>query len=202
MNKLFETLAKPSKLVLIIGSFFYAAWFAVKTASAIDGNFMSVMCNLLILIVGTALLAAVPVLLILGKDDLAKMFFLFLIGYWFISTFQGFFFYAETFVESDNAFHVVTAVFCFLLGLALLGVLVLIVLEYVLKKPGLRFIAFLVYLGLIALALLTGLFLAIISGQNNAFWPNGLDFIVEFMILPVIIMFGYLYFFGTPKQKQ
>ena len=47
MDKFFNVLLKPAKWILIIGSLVYAVWFAVETASSINGTFMGVVSNLL-----------------------------------------------------------------------------------------------------------------------------------------------------------
>lgn len=202
MNKIFEILEKPAKWVLIIGSFVYALWFAIKTAMGIGGGFMPVMCNILILVIGLALLVAVPVLVLLKKDDTAKIIFIFLVGYWVLTTIQEWFFYADTFTDSDNGLHIVSGIFCFILGLALIAILVLNVLDFIFMKPAFRFISLLILLGVIAFALITAILLVIISAQMDAFWPQGMDFLMSFILLPVLICFGYLYFIGAPKQKS
>ena len=79
MEKFFNALLKPAKWILVIGSLVYATWFAVQTAGSINGTFMSVVSNLLILIVGSALLFSVPVLILLKKEDMAKIAF-FILG--------------------------------------------------------------------------------------------------------------------------
>ena len=201
MEKFFQTLSKPAKWILIIGGFFYAVWFAMMQAFGIDGQFMSVITRLIIMLVGIALLAATPLLVLLKKDDVAKMVFLFLIGYWVLSTAQSWFFYAETFTDSNNGLAITCGIFSFLAGLGLVAILVLTVLEYVLKMPFLRFVSFLVMLGVIVIGFVAGLLLAIYAGTNKAFWPTGMNFLVDFLILPVVICMGYLYFFGVPTRK-
>ena len=202
MEKLLKALGKPAKWVFIIGGFFYTAWFAVKTACSIDGDFMSVVTALIIMMVGTALLVASPLLVLLKKDDPARLVFLFLLGYWVLNTIQSWLFYAETFTDARDGLPITCGVFSFIAGLGVVAILVLTVLEFVLKKPALRFISFLVFLGVIVIGFITGLLLVIYAGTRNAFWPTGVDFLVEYMILPTVICFGYLYFMGSPTQKQ
>ena len=102
MEKFFNALLKPAKWILIIGSLVYATWFAVQTAGSINGTFMSVVSNLLILIVGSALLFSVPLLIIFKKEDMAKIAFFILAGYWLISTTRSMFGYAETYAELED----------------------------------------------------------------------------------------------------
>ena len=202
MEKFFQTLSKPAKWVLIIGGFFYAVWFAVMQGAGIDGEFVSVLTRLIIMVVGTVLLAATPVLVLFKKDDAAKMVFLFLIGYWVLNTIQSWFFYAETFTESNDGLAVTAGIFSLIAGLGLVAILVLTILEFFLKKPVLRFISLLVMLGVIVVGFIGGLLLVIYAGKMNAFWPRGAEFLVDYMILPLVICFGYLYFFGAPSKKK
>ena len=73
MEKFFNSLSKPAKWVFVIGGFFYATWFAVTQATAIDGQFVNVITKLIIMVVGSALLVAAPILVLLNKNDAAKM---------------------------------------------------------------------------------------------------------------------------------
>lgn len=202
MEKFLQTLSKPAKWVFIIGGFFYTAWFTIYTATNIGGGFISVVASLIIMTIGTALLVASPLLVLLKKDNPARLLFLFLLGYWVLSTIQSWLFYAETFVESNNGLGVAAAIFSFIAGLGIVAILVLTVLEFLLKKPVFRFISFLIFLGVVATGFIAGLLIVIYSGTNNAFWPLGANLLVEYMILPVVICFGYLYFMGSPAQKK
>lgn len=203
MNKLFETLVKPSKWILIIGSFVFALWFAIKAATSIDGEFMSVMANIIILFVGTGLLVAVPILLLFKKDEQAKTVFLILVGYWLLSTIQSWLFYSETFASNNApALAIVAGIFTFIAALGLVGILVLIVLEFALKNKSLRFITIIVLLGVIGAAFIAGILLFIYAIQMNAGWVRIVDFAIDFMFLPILICFGYLYFFGVPKKAK
>ena len=204
MDKFFQALSKPAKWVLIIGGFFYAVWFAIMQATSIEGQFMSVVTNIIIMIIGTALLVAVPVLVLLKKDDAAKMVFLFLLGYWVLNTISNWFFYAETFTDARdelNGLAITSGIFSFIVGLGLVAILVLTVLEFVLKKPAFRFISLLVMLGVIGLGFITALLLFIYAATVGGVWPMGLNFFVEYLILPAVIFFGYIYFFGVPAKK-
>jgi len=202
MEKILKALSKPAKWVFIIGGFFYTVWFAIYTATNIGGGFISVVAELIIMTIGTALLVASPLLVLLKKDNPARLLFLFLLGYWVLSTIQSWFFYAETFVESNNGLGVAAAIFSFIAGLGIVAILVLTVLEFLLKKPVFRFISFLIFLGVVATGFIAGLLIVVYSGTNNAFWPSGANLLVEYMILPVVICFGYLYFMGSPAQKK
>lgn len=202
MEKFFKALSIPAKWILIIGSLVYAVWFAVENAGSIDGSFMSVVCRLIVLIVGTTLLVAVPILLLIKKDEMAKIAFLILAGYWLLSTTRSMFSYAETYTSFTNeALAVVGGVFAFIAGLCLVGVLALVVLEFALKKPTLRLFSFFVMFGVILFCFLAGLFLFILYAKMNATWTLTASFLVENLLVPALVCFGCLYFLGAPKGK-
>lgn len=204
MEKFFNILLKPAKWILIIGSFVYATWFAVQTAGSINGTFMSVVSNLLILIVGSALLFSVPVLILLKKEDMAKIAFFILAGYWLISTTLTMFGYAETYTELNDGLAVTGGIFAFIAALCLVGVLALIVLEFVIKKPALRLFTFFAMLGVILFVFLAGLLLFILYAANDspAGWAYTADLLVKNLLVPAIVCFGCLYFLGAPATKK
>lgn len=203
MEKFFNILLKPAKWILVIGSLVYATWFAVSTAGSIQGTFMSVTSHLLILIVGSALLFSVPLLILFKKIDMAKIAFFILAGYWLISTTRSMFSYAETFADPDfDGLAITAGIFAFIAGLCLIGVLALIVLEFVIKKPALRLFTFFVMLGVILFCFLTGLFLFIYYTKWNAPWTSSVDMLIDGLLVPTLVCFGCLYFLGAPAVKK
>ena len=87
-----------------------------------------------------------------------------------------------------------------LVGILGLAVLVLIIVEFALKKPAMRFFAFIVMLALIVLAFLAGLFYFIQAVRFEAGWYRCVEPWIEYMLLPIVVCFGYLYFSGAPKK--
>lgn len=204
MEKFFNVLLKPAKWILIIGSLVYAVWFAVETASSINGTFMGVVSNLLILIVGSALLFSVPLLILFKKEDMAKIAFFILAGYWLISTTLSMFGYAQTYTELNDGLAVTGGVFAFIAALCLVGVLALIVLEFVIKKPALRLFTFFVMIGVIVFTLLTGILLFALYASNGSplGWSFTADLLVKNLLVPTVVCFGCLYFLGAPTTKK
>ena len=204
MEKFFNVLLKPAKWILIIGSLVYAVWFAVETASSINGTFMGVVSNLLILIVGSALLFSVPLLILFKKGDMAKIAFFILAGYWLISTTLSMFGYAQTYTELNDGLAVTGGIFAFIAALCLVGVLALIVLEFVIKKPALRLFTFFVMIGVIVFTLLTGILLFALYASNGSplGWSFTADLLVKNLLVPTVVCFGCLYFLGAPTTKK
>ena len=202
MNKIFETLAKPAKLVLIIGGLVYAVWFATKTAMGMGGTFMSVLTGVITLIVGVGLIALPPVLLLLKKEDPAKLFFVFLVGYWVLRTPSEYFFLADTFADANEFYPVFVSIFLLIIGMAVLGVLVLLVLEMLLGMKFLRPIINLVAFIAVAACIFTGILFIIECAIMKAGWTMYIDYaVMDMMVLPVTVGFGCLYFFGASNKK-
>lgn len=203
MNKLFNALLKPAKLIFVIGAFVFAGWFAVSKAGSMSGSFMSVMTNLILLIVGTALLAAAPIFILIKKENLAKIAFCILVGYWVLSEVQNLFLMAEVYTYSgSDGLEITMGIFAFLFGLALLGVLALVILEFALKKPIFRFINYLVFAGVVLFAFVYGLLAFIHCCNYNLGWVSAVDLFIGNIILPTIIFFGCLFFFGAPEVPE
>ena len=202
MNKIFETLAKPAKLVLIIGGLVYAVWFATKTAMGMGGTFMSVLTGVITLIVGVGLIALPPVLLLLKKEEPAKLFFVFLVGYWVLRTPSEYFFLADTFADANEFYPVFVSIFLLIIGMAVLGVLVLLVLEMLLGMKFLRPIINLVAFIAVATCIFTGILFIIECAIMKANWNMYIDYaVMDMMLLPVTVGFGCLYFFGVSNKK-
>ena len=205
MEKFFKALLIPAKWILVIGSLVYATWFAVHSAGSINGTFMSVVSNLLILIVGSALLFSVPLLIIFKKVDMAKIAFFILAGYWLISTTLTMFGYAQTYTQLEGSGAAITGgIFAFITALCLVGVLALIVLEFVIKKPALRLFTFFVMFGVILFALLTGILLFAVHAKYDISenWAFTANLLVEYLLVPVIVCFGCLFFLGAPSTAK
>ena len=124
--------------------------------------------------------------------------------YWVLVTAQNWLSSAEALTDTRNndGLAVAAGIFAFLAGLGLVAIIVLVILEFLFKAKFLRFISFIIMLAVIVLGFIAGLLTAIYFGNRNAFWPTGMNLIIEWMILPIIICFGYLYFFGAPAKNK
>ena len=204
MEKLFKVLLIPAKWILIIGSLVYATWFAVETAGSINGSFMSVATHLIVLVVGSAMLFSVPLLVLFKKVDLAKIAFLILAGYWLISTTRSMFGYAEAYtIEGAPGVAIAGGIFAFLTGLCLVGVLVLIVLEFALKNSFFRLLAFFSMFGVILFGLVAGILLFVVYVDVGYYhWTTTASFLVEYLLVPAVVCFGCLYFLGAPATPK
>lgn len=133
---------------------------------------------------------------------MAKIAFFILAGYWLISTTRTMFSYAETYTGLEDGLPITAGIFAFITALCLVGILALIVLEFVIKKPALRLFTFFVMFGVILFCFLTGLLLFIYYVKWDAPWTVSADLFVESLLVPTIVCFGCLYFLGAPATKK
>ena len=202
MDEFFKELSKPAKLIFVIGGFVYALLFALLTAGGIAGTFMSVATNLIILIVGTCLLAASPILVLLNKKEAAKVVFLIVFGYWIISSILNYFNVAEiNVVNGNDGLAIVVGIFNFIIGLALVAILVLSALEFIAKMKSLRFISFMIMLGVIVFGVVTFILALINCIRFGSPWTSYIFCVKEYLLPAPVLLFGYLYFFGAPASK-
>ena len=135
---------------------------------------------------------------------MAKIAFFILSGYWLISTTLSMFGYAQTYTELNDGLAVTGGIFAFIAALCLVGVLALIVLEFIIKKPALRLFTFFVMIGVIVFTLLTGILLFALYASNGSplGWSFTADLLVKNLLVPTVVCFGCLYFLGAPTTKK
>ena len=202
MNKIYDFLAKPARLAFIICAFVFAFWFAVRTALSIDGQFMNVLTNIITLFIGTGLCCLPPLFLLLKKEELAKIFFVLLLGYWVLTAPSQYFFLAETFADAREFYPVFVSIFLLLTGLALVGILVLVILQMILGLKILRPIVNLVGLIFVGVSFLTAILFIIEAAIMGAGWTMYVEYgLMDFIVLPVTVGFGCLYFFQPQKGE-
>ena len=202
MKKLFELLSKPAKWIFVVCAFLIAIAFAVAKAKLIGPGFKSGFVPgfgaLVIMIIGTLLLVAAPVLILMKRDAEAKAIFTLLLVYWLIWYSQRNF-ELGGYSESGDIMPKLAGIFSFLVALCLVAVLVLVVLEFALKKNFLRFFAFVVLMAAIVLGLFAAIFFLICGIKENQMeWS--LQSILIVLGYTFAIFFGYMYFFGAPQR--
>ena len=209
MKKIFDLLVKPSRLILIIAAFAYAGLYSIVHFAGIGGGFLPVVADLLIITLTLIAVVAGPILLLLKKEEAAKLVFLLVAAYWLLSSVLGYLSYAYRVVEGAEALDILIGIFGFLAGLALTGVLVLLILNFILKKEVFKFSAVLAFVGAIAFILIAFILLFVYYIVKDVEWAkndwgtpyNWISFVSLFLMLaaPVAILFGYLYFLGAPE---
>ena len=205
MQKIFEVLSKPARLILIIAAFAYAGLYAVVSFGSFDGGFLAVVGGLIVSVLTIAAVVAVPVLLLLKKEEAAKLVFILVAGYWLVSNAQSYLLNYSWWAEGDDGLRIVIAIFGFLAGLALTGVLVLLILNFILKKEVFKLSAVLAFAGaflfifiLVILLLVYYIKTSVENDYYNVPWTNYVSLLLM-LAAPVAVLFGYLYFLGAPS---
>lgn len=202
VDKVFNILSKPAKWIFVIGGFVYAVWFAVMTAMSIDGDFMNALTNIVTLFIGVALIALPPVMLLIKKEELARLFFVFLLGYWVLTAPSEYFFLADTFASAGEFFPVFVSIFLLIIGLGLVGILVLVILEIILGLKALRLITLFVSIIEVALCFTTAILFMIEAGIMGAGWVFFVQYaLMDMMVLPLVVGCGCTYLLGVNEKK-
>ena len=203
INKVFEILSKPAKWIFIIGALVYGVWFATRTAMSIDGQFMNVLTNIITLFVGTALICLPPVFLLLKKDELAKLFFVFLLGYWVLTAPSQFFILAEGFADAGEFFPVFVSIFLLTVGVGLVAILVLVILEIILKLQIFRLLSLFIGIIVVLLSFTTAILFMIEAGIMGADWSIFVEYgLVTMILLPIVVGCGCVALLGVDKKGE
>jgi hypothetical protein len=203
INKVFEILSKPAKWIFVGGAFAYALWFAIRTAMSIDGQFMNVLTNIITLFVGTALCCLPPVFILIKKEELAKLFFVFLLGYWVLTAPSQYFFLAETFADAREFFPVFVSIFLLLTGVGVVGILVLSILEIILKIKFLRLLSLFIGIIVVALSYTTAILFMIEAGIMGADWSIFVEYgLITMILLPFVVGCGCIALLGVNKKAE
>ena len=203
INKVFEILSKPAKWIFIIGALVYAVWFATRTAMSMDGQFMNVLTNIITLFVGTALIALPPVFLLLKKDELAKLFFVFLLGYWVLNAPSQFFVLAEGFADAGEFFPVFVSIFLLMVGVGLVAILVLVILEIILKLQLFRLLSLFIGIVVVLLSFTTAILFMIEAGIMGADWSIYVEYgFIMMILLPFVVGCGCIALLGVDKKGE
>lgn len=203
INKVFEILSKPAKWIFVGGAFAYALWFATRTAMSIDGQFMNVLTNIITLFVGTALCCLPPVFILIKKEELAKLFFVFLLGYWVLTAPSQYFFLAETFADAREFFPVFVSIFLLLTGVGVVGILVLSILEIILRIKFLRLLSLFIGIIVVALSFTTAILFMIEAGIMGADWSIFVEYgLITMILLPFVVGCGCIALLGVDKKAE
>lgn len=191
------------RLVYIIGAFLFAGLFALAAIGrgAAAGQFMPVLGGIIIMSVGALAVASVPILMLLNKEDIAKIIFSVLAGYWVISTGRGYIEYCQMAVEGATGLQVTVGIFGFLTGLTMLAMVAFLVLYLALGKKEIYLrIGFFLLLGTVVMAFITGILYLVLLGQVKADWSNFVAGINDSFIAPILVATGFVYFYITASK--
>ena len=201
MTKLFNLFKNISRLVVIIGLLVLAGVYLVLGAAGGFGDrFFSFLSEGFTLLFLVCLYALPAVLLLLKKDDAAKLFLFALLAYVVIDWILNYASVGYLINSNYPAMTVVYGVFCFLHGLLLLTCAVFFVLC---KGFGLKLYKLLNLLVLIALGFFVVVFLVTFIAYivNDAGWVSIVESIFDVLALPFVV-FCALLPYQDAKEKD
>lgn len=202
INKIFSIMAIPAKFIFIIGGFTYALWFAIRTGMGIGNQWMNVIVVLLTAVIGLALICVPPVFILIKKDEIAKVVFMLLLGYWIFNAFNEYVFFAETFSEAGEFYPILVSVFLLLTGLMLICVLVLAILSMFFKIKIFSLILLGMGILFVAMSFLVAILFCIQAGIMGATWIYYVEYaFIDMILLPVVVGCGIIYFFGISGSE-
>lgn len=203
INNIIQTLKKPSRLILLVGSILVFAFTALTQFGSFDDEFFPVFIGIIVLVATLCATAAVPVLLILKKDDAAKIVFSILAAYWVISTARGDLSFAVVVADPYPSLYIAARLFAVFFGLCLLAVIVLLVLHFALKRDF-KLIALYVGAGALLFGFIAMILWCVVYGKQEADWTSFISEINRHLVVPVTILGGTLYYFidEAPIEKK
>lgn len=194
---------KPVAKWGMVGSLLAAALFTLLvTAGNLGGGFMPVICGLFILLIMVSVWACVPVFVLIKKEDVAKKSFVLVLAYWYITSLIAFFNDGMWARDGVDGLLIAFGVFSFFLALTFLGAIVVYVIGTITKKAFLEKLGFFIFAGS-SLFLLICFALAAATNATifNSTWTTYFADIRMYLILPVGIFFGAIYFFPTKANE-
>ena len=214
MNSILNKLKSKAGLINAIGAFLYALLFAIVAIGrgTTSGGFMPVFAGIIIMFVGSALIAGVGLFILLKKQAVAKLLYTVLVCYWILSTTQNLLWMGGNVIEDMPGELITGSIFAFISAIMLLCVIVFLVLSVLLKKK--QFVSFAVFgiLGFITFMLISGIILLVAYSKNHNSWAECLSVAADYFLAPIVISLGALYFYGdfvellekakeTPKEE-
>ena len=195
MKDLIKKLTRQSGLIMIIAFACAALFTLIAGCGDLGGAFFPTVGSLISLVITVALMAAIPVLVLLKRDDLIGSLSFIIVGYFLITLILRFLSGTWLIVKGMNAIGIFYGIFEFLGALALIAAVVLIALAFLGKKDKMKEIAayaFLVFLCIMVFAFIFGIIWFIVANKKYYYgydWTSYFDLIVNTLCLPAAISF-------------
>ena len=192
MNGLLKKLKDLSPIILPIALFVAAGCELVTGIAGVGGNFFDVTTSILCTLIIVTILVAIPVLKLMGKDDLLKPVTLIAIGYLFISMTQTYL--TRSFLIDDyyEGYQIVVGIFTFLAGVALVAAFVIYLIAIFTKSDALKkIVGFIlaILLAYIATLFVLWFIYAIVYGYG---WTGYFDIVSTYLAIPCAMIFAVL----------
>ena len=187
MNALFIGMRKLSKELATYLLFATGVFCLLFYVGNFGGGFLPVMGNLFLMILEIALWIVIPVLLTVGKNDLAKKALRPIFSFWLIHTVYTFL--TDCTQGGGWALADALCVFELLIACAFIVMAVFTVLSYVRKDMRLKKIAFLIFVGCLVFYLVVFSLRVVVYAQMGVGWNAYFEAIYNYLSLPFGMFF-------------
>ena len=193
-NTNFKNFRKPARLLFFILAFVYMIFYSLSVVGAgmVKYELMPSLISILVALTMSAVVLAIPVLYLLGKDRPAKILFMIFGTYLFVNSVVSKVEVAKNLTDGVSGAYATGIVFSFLAGLLGLTVIVLLVLAYLRKKPLVSKLVIILSLAYAGLAFLSGVILTIGYGVDGYPWYTVMGELGNSLFLPVFLLCGVL----------
>jgi hypothetical protein len=185
IDKLLPKVAKYAKMIGMILMFAAAAFLFIVTAAGIGDAFMPAIGNIVMMIVSLALWGVVPLLILLKKYDLAQKALLPVFIFWILSSIFTFFEDCQYMVDGVHGLAIAAAVFEFIIGGALIAIIVLSILSYLKKERAYLQLAFLVMVCSLLFFFLAWIMWIAAYATFDLGWASYLQLFAQMLFLPI-----------------
>ena len=192
MQNFINKISKPAKLIAIICFLVTAVFHLIGYISGFPDAFMPVIAHLFNMFFWVALLAIIPLLLLLKKDKEARLIISAFACYWALTIINELMGLAEIIRSEAPALMVIAGIFALIAALGLMVVVVFMVLSLVLglNLKGLsRFILVCTFGAFFFTFLFVFIYYVSIDGGGDVI----LTMLIDLLVMPTAVIFSILY---------
>ena len=187
-----------SRFILLIGSLIYIILFALFPFSKVIGgkDFLPFLSAFITMVIGTVLIALIPIFIFINKWRVAKTIFVVLFAYSLLSiTYYKLQLAQNLFINSDSL-YVTGVVFSLTAGLVGVFSIIVLLIKHLGKKDGkvITTLGIISLLAFIVTSFLSGIVMISAYGTLCYHWSLIVKEIADSLILPTILTAGYIVF--------
>ena len=206
MKKFFSKNHRVMLFIFSIGTLAYAALLVLYSLfkGFTIGQFFPILASFVIAVIGFLAIMMVPLFIFIKKEQIAKIIYLVLAGYYILSQLQARMLAGSNFIEEADKNLISYSIISFIIGFLLLAVIAFVVLSFAIKKKEQLLSHFILITGvlIIVLAMVSGVNLIISQNENYATTADILETAANSFVLPSVLLLGYIYFFYGKKEDE
>ena len=190
MDNIIRKIGPFAKWVCVGALFGAAAFSSIAIAAGFGGGFMPVVGTLLIMLFNLALIAAIPLLYVLKKQQFVPYALGAVLMWWLISGIYNHIGDADMAIDYYSSLTIARGVFSFLIGLAMMGALAMGILYVIKREKRWLQIALCILAGSLLLFLINWAMTLAVAANFGADWDRYFDIIAEYLLMPVGMVFA------------